>query len=98
MPCFTIPVPHVARRGSPSRLALELATHPKRWHPLVNYRTDTRWYQLLERTQQHEVWLLSWLPGQGTALHDHGPASGAFAVTAGTLTEQVVTTNPTDHQ
>ncbi len=37
------------------------------------------------------MWLLSWLPGQGTDLHDHGPASGAFAVAAGTLTERAVT-------
>jgi predicted metal-dependent enzyme (double-stranded beta helix superfamily) len=91
VPSFTVPVADVARPGSPSRLALELATHPKRWRRLVNYRTDTRWYRLLERTQQHEVWLL---PGQGTALHDHGPAPGAFAVATGTLTEGVVTTKP----
>jgi predicted metal-dependent enzyme (double-stranded beta helix superfamily) len=37
------------------------------------------------------VWLLSWLPGQGTDLHDHGPASGAFAVAMGTLTERALT-------
>jgi predicted metal-dependent enzyme (double-stranded beta helix superfamily) len=38
--------------------------------------------------------LLSWLPGQGTDLHDHGPASGAFAIAAGTLTERVVAATP----
>jgi predicted metal-dependent enzyme (double-stranded beta helix superfamily) len=71
-------------------MAMTLAAHPERWRPLVDYRTDTRWYRLLERTGQHEVWLLTWLPGQGTDLHDHGPASGAFAVAAGALTERVV--------
>jgi predicted metal-dependent enzyme (double-stranded beta helix superfamily) len=71
---------------------MTLAAHPERWRPLLDYRTDTRWYRLLERTPQHEVWLLSWLPGQGTDLHDHGPASGAFAIAAGTLTERVVAT------
>jgi predicted metal-dependent enzyme (double-stranded beta helix superfamily) len=40
------------------------------------------------------VWLLSWLPGQGTDLHDHGAASGAFAVAAGTLTERVLAAPP----
>jgi predicted metal-dependent enzyme (double-stranded beta helix superfamily) len=49
---------------------------------------------MLTRTEQREVWLLSWLPGQGTDLHDHGPASGAFAVAAGTLTERVFATKP----
>ena len=37
-----------------------------------------------------QVWLLSWLPEQGTPLHDHGWSAGAFAVVRGTLTERVV--------
>ena len=37
-----------------------------------------------------QIWLLSWLPGQGTDLHDHGASAGAFAVARGTLTERVV--------
>jgi predicted metal-dependent enzyme (double-stranded beta helix superfamily) len=36
------------------------------------------------------VWLLSWLPEQGTPLHDHGTSAGAFSVVQGTLTERVV--------
>ncbi len=34
-----------------------------------------------------DVWLLSWLPGQATELHDHGTSAAAFAVVAGELTE-----------
>jgi hypothetical protein len=30
---------------------------------------------------------LTWLPGQGTDLHDHGGSSGAFQVVEGTLAE-----------
>ncbi len=37
-----------------------------------------------------QVWLLSWLPEQGTPLHDHGTSAGAFTVVRGTLTERVV--------
>jgi predicted metal-dependent enzyme (double-stranded beta helix superfamily) len=92
VPYLTVPAPDMVRPGSPTSLAMTLAAHPERWRPLVDYRTDTRWYRLLERTDQHEVWLLSWLPDQGTDLHDHGAASGAFAVAAGTLTERVVAT------
>jgi predicted metal-dependent enzyme (double-stranded beta helix superfamily) len=73
---------------------MALAAHPERWRPLVDYRTDTRWYRLLDRNPHYEVWLLSWLPGQGTDLHDHGAASGAFAVAAGTLTERVLAAPP----
>lgn len=94
LPYLTVPAPDMARPGAPSSLAMALAAHPERWRPLVDYRTDTRWYQLLERTDEHEVWLLSWLPGQGTDLHDHGPASGAFAIAAGTLTERVISATP----
>ena len=36
------------------------------------------------------MWLLSWLPDQGTPLHDHGTSAGAFAVVDGTLTERIV--------
>lgn len=94
VPYLTVPAPNMARPGGPTSLAMTLAAHPERWRSLVDYRTDTRWYRLLERTEQHEVWLLSWLPGQGTDLHDHGPASGAFAIAAGTLTERVLATKP----
>ena len=84
----------ITGRGVPVGLALHLVAQGERWRPLVEYRSDTRWYRLLQRTEQYEVWLLSWLPGQGTDLHDHGLASGAFAVATGTLTERVVTIPP----
>ena len=94
VPDLTVPAAGIARSGGPTSFAMMLAAHPERWRPLVDYRTDTRWHRLLERTEQREVWLLSWLPGQGTDLHDHGAASGAFAIAAGTLTERVVAVKP----
>jgi hypothetical protein len=77
-----------------TRFVMSLAAQFERWCPLIDYRSDARWYRLLERSEHHEVWLLSWLPGQATDLHDHGPASGAFAIAAGTLTELVVALPP----
>jgi Cysteine dioxygenase type I len=94
VPSLSVSATGLAGRGVPIRLAMSLAAHPARWCPLVDYRTDTRWYRLLERSEQYEVWLLSWLPGQGTDLHDHGPASGAFVIAAGRLTERVVALKP----
>ena len=58
------------------------------WEPLVRFTRPERWYQRLAAGTDHEVWLLSWLPGQGTEIHDHGGASGAFGVVRGELTER----------
>jgi predicted metal-dependent enzyme (double-stranded beta helix superfamily) len=84
----------IAGRHGLVTLVVSLAAQFERWRPLVDYRSEARWYRVLERSDQHEVWLLSWLPGQGTDLHDHGPTSGAFAIATGTLTERVVALRP----
>jgi mannose-6-phosphate isomerase-like protein (cupin superfamily) len=94
-----------ARRPSgAAALAVALTLHTELWAPLVEYREESRWTHLLDpaaaaavldpslhgELADAQVWLLSWLPGQGTDLHDHGSSSGAFAVARGTLTERVV--------
>jgi predicted metal-dependent enzyme (double-stranded beta helix superfamily) len=58
------------------------------WPALVRYTEDERWYQRLQRGENHEVWLLSWLPGQRTGFHDHCGSSGAFTVVQGELRER----------
>jgi Cysteine dioxygenase type I len=102
----SVPQRHTDASGS-AALAITLALRPDLWRPLVDYREETRWTRLLEpaalahavdpglhpELDRAEIWLLSWLPGQGTALHDHGPSSGAFAVADGTVFERVVTAN-----
>ncbi|WP_432056199.1 cysteine dioxygenase [Streptomyces sp. bgisy022] len=40
------------------------------------------------RTPGYEVWLLSWVPGQGSGRHDHGRSSGVLTVLDGALTER----------
>ena len=40
-------------------------------------------------TDDFEVWLISWLPGQSTGFHDHGASAGAFGVVWGALDESV---------
>jgi hypothetical protein len=53
----------------------------------VRFASPQRWWARLALTEEVEVWLLSWLPGQHTAPHDHGGASGAFLTVLGTLSE-----------
>jgi len=72
------------------RLVAAVAAQPGSWGGLVRFDPRRRWYRRLELADDHEVWLLSWLPGQGTGFHDHGRAAGAFAVALGRVRERTV--------
>jgi predicted metal-dependent enzyme (double-stranded beta helix superfamily) len=100
----------VATRTGAAGLAAALAAASARWIDLVEYRPASRWTQLLHPDDaaaaldpslhadlaDAQIWLLSWLPEQGTPLHDHGLSAGAFTVVRGTLTERVVAAGRTD--
>lgn len=66
------------------------AAEPARWPVLPRFDPVDRWYARIAEADDHEVWLLTWLPGQETDLHDHGGSAGAFVVVEGVLTEQTV--------
>jgi Cysteine dioxygenase type I len=104
-----VPAQTAARhRSGAAALAVALSLRTDLWAPLVEYREESRWTHLLDPASAAavldpslhpelgaaQVWLLSWLPGQGTDLHDHGSSSGAFAVARGTVTERVVAVRP----
>lgn len=55
---------------------------------LARFEPGQRWWARLALTEGVELWLLTWLPGQYTAPHDHGGAAGSFTVLLGELTEQ----------
>ena len=94
----------VTRRTGAAGIAAALAAAAPAWLDRVAYRAGSRWTALLPTADaaaaldpalhddlaDSQVWLLSWLPDQGTPLHDHGTSAGAFAVVRGTLTERVV--------
>lgn len=61
------------------------------WLPHVRFESPDRYCTRLEHADTHEVWLLTWLPGQGTDIHGHGGSHGAFTVVRGELDEQVFT-------
>ncbi|WP_199439217.1 cysteine dioxygenase [Umezawaea beigongshangensis] len=55
---------------------------------VLRYVPEQRWWTRLGLTTGVELWLLSWLPGQGTEPHDHGGAAGSFTVLTGELHEE----------
>jgi Cysteine dioxygenase type I len=77
-------------RARLGRIAGAVAADPARWRGPVRFDGVRRWFRRLDLADDHEVWLLSWLPGQNTGLHDHGRAAGAFAVARGRVTERTV--------
>jgi quercetin dioxygenase-like cupin family protein len=89
----------VFRKKSPSRparmsavelagLVRAIAADEQLWLPRLVLPTasERRWTQLVG-DRSVDVWLLSWLPGHSTDLHDHGFSAGAFTVVRGRLTE-----------
>ena len=80
-----------------ARAVRVLAHEPETWEPLVRFATPRSCRRLdptllalhgLDATL--EAWVLTWLPGQGTGLHDHGGIPGAFHVVRGRLWESEV--------
>jgi hypothetical protein len=72
----------------PRQIAISLAERQSFWRPLVRF-VRPRFSARLATAPDWEAWLLTWLPGQSTALHDHGGSDGAFLVLAGELDESV---------
>ena len=70
-----------------AEIARSLAERPEEWLHRVRLSADGRWYERLHHDDDHEVWLISWLPGQATGFHDHGESEGAFSVVLGSLEE-----------
>jgi predicted metal-dependent enzyme (double-stranded beta helix superfamily) len=67
-----------------------LAASPAEWVTRVRLNPAHRWYERIHLDDSHEIWVISWLPGQATGFHDHGGSAGAFAVVWGTLLERRV--------
>jgi hypothetical protein len=80
----------VAARTDHLALAARYAAAPDRWPVAPRFNPGQRWYHRIAQATDHEVWLLTWLPGQGTDVHDHGGSAGAFHVLSGSLTEDTV--------
>lgn len=89
VPPNTVALAATPATAHPALIARELAADRDRWRHLLRYLPDERFAVLVDGTDEQEIWLMSWLPGQGTDLHNHGDATGAFTVVLGSLTERV---------
>ena len=87
------PPPPQLRRVGPARLhhlARQLAARTDLWRPQVRFAQASRWSVRVAVTDDYEAWLLTWLPGQSTGLHDHGGSAGAFTVLSGVVEESTL--------
>ena len=58
--------------------------------PLADPALTERRYELLELTDELEIWAIHWPQGRRLELHDHGGSVGALWVVAGTLEEHYI--------
>jgi predicted metal-dependent enzyme (double-stranded beta helix superfamily) len=75
-------------------LASDIAARRDLWPDELRFDPHRRWYARLATEPGVEAWLLTWLPGQRTGLHDHSEAAGAFVVVEGALRETTVVPRP----
>lgn len=98
VPENTVALPTSTVAVHPVRIALNFALDRDRWKHLLRYDPEERFSALVEKNDDHEIWLMSWLPGQSASLHDHADTTGAFTVVSGVLTEVVTTRIQVVHQ
>jgi hypothetical protein len=55
--------------------------------PAGGVPVDERWFTRIHGDDELDVWLISWVPGHATELHDHGGSLGALTVLSGSLNE-----------
>jgi predicted metal-dependent enzyme (double-stranded beta helix superfamily) len=75
-----------------AQLVTSVAQRPELWRSLLRIPApgeDRFWVRLpIDGTDGLvDIWLLAWLPGQTTTLHDHGGSLAAFTVVDGVLAE-----------
>ncbi|CAJ1494850.1 cysteine dioxygenase family protein [[Mycobacterium] kokjensenii] len=55
--------------------------------PATGLPDDERWFARIHGDDRLDIWLISWVPGHATELHDHGESLGALTVLSGALDE-----------
>jgi predicted metal-dependent enzyme (double-stranded beta helix superfamily) len=66
-------------------LVQSLARQEHLWRPLVHHDPEARRYASLYVDEHVGIWVISWMPGHDTGLHDHDGSQGAVAVVEGEI-------------
>jgi hypothetical protein len=70
------------------RLVTRVAADPEAWESLVVVDADQRRYRLAFEDHRVDIWVLSWMDGQGTGFHDHGTSAVALTAVRGAVVER----------
>lgn len=97
-PLTTPPIP--SRSSGPTRLRVPDLLHAtdQAADDVLSRRCDhllpdggvpetARWFTRIHGDEELDIWLISWVPGHATELHDHGGSLGALTVLSGSLNE-----------
>jgi predicted metal-dependent enzyme (double-stranded beta helix superfamily) len=74
-------------RPALAHLAVSLGQEEALWRAHERHDPEERFYHQLYRDPNIDIWLICWLPGQGTGYHDHDRSDGAVYVCRGSLFE-----------
>lgn len=69
-------------------IVVDLARRPELWQEHIAHVRHHRQFTRLRIDDELEVWLICWMAGQDTGLHDHGDSRGAVAVVNGAVHEE----------
>jgi predicted metal-dependent enzyme (double-stranded beta helix superfamily) len=69
-------------------IVADLAPAPQHWRQHVRHDPNQRVFHELAHGEFLSVWVISWMEGHDTGLHDHGTSSGAVAVVSGRVREE----------
>lgn len=70
------------------KLVADVVQRPDLWQPLTVADPERRRYRLLYEDSRIDLWVLSWMPGQGTGFHDHDLSGVGLAVAQGQVIER----------
>lgn len=70
------------------QLVLAIAADRETWEPLTVVDPHRRRYRLLYEDDRIDVWVLSWMSGQGTGFHDHDLSGVGLACAQGEVVEK----------
>jgi predicted metal-dependent enzyme (double-stranded beta helix superfamily) len=88
MASTTSPTRAALREEELRAIVVDLARRPELWREHVAHDRDQRQFTRLRIDDELEVWLICWMAGQDTGLHDHGDSRGALAVVQGAVHEE----------